>query len=115
MAAKQQVPLTLREVVRVFNLRMGRKPLTYRYKEEQHDHQRHPAVLGAELVFDKVTPAMVKHAMQGLDVVEPIHKVKGNLTTHAASWKYESPTFKFRVTLRVHAHSQASFIFTTIW
>lgn len=114
-ATKQQVALDLREVVRIFILRMAKKPETYKFREEQSDFQRRPVVLGAELVFAKATPKQVKHVMEGLTPLNKVAKVKGHLTTHTASWKYEGAKFKFRVTLRVHDKGRASFQFTTIW
>ena len=111
----QPVNVTLREAVRIFCVRIGQKPVTYRFKEIRGDFSRHANVTGAELVFSGLTRQTIKAAMFGLNLKDTVKGDRKTAWSEQVRWTYEGPKIKFQVTLRLYKNNTQSFNFTTVW
>lgn len=111
----QPVHVTLREVVRIFCVRIGSEPIKARYKEEQHDHMRHSVVLNAELVYGKLARDRIKAAMKGLVFRDAQKGTRITPWKEQIRWTYEGKHIKFQVTCRIYKDGQHTFSFSTLW
>lgn len=111
----QPVHVTLREVVRIFCLRLGQDPIKTLFKQEQQDHMRHPFVLSAELVYGNLSRTSIKETMKGLVFKDALKGGKAGLWMEQVRWTYEGQKIKFLVTLRIYKDGTHKFFFSTIW
>lgn len=106
--------VTLREVVAALETRLEAKPLKHYWREKKNDITGLVDCLGVEIVFQDLTPAQVKRAMQGLELVYK-EKFSDRTYSHILRWEHRSSVCMFRCTLYVFKDGTRRFVFTTDW